>query len=237
MGSRVPLILAALAIVLSFLTPTAAKAQCEQSATFTGSSGQLLQDIGKERSSNLGLAVMPAFSCPAFDDWTVWGDVWNRFDASGLRLNETDLEGSITKSWGPVSLELYAAYFDLPPQPFRQGVVELYAGIGYSFDFGWIKVKPAIRPIHMIGVGGLADLTLLRARTKVEVPNFMHPAVTLALEPSVTYNFTRQPGLPEVAFRPEIALHYDFSDQVRLSLAGKAANRHKIIEGGMTIKF
>ena len=225
------------AAVIGFAAPSAARAACEQLAVFTVSSGQLLQDIGKRRSSNPGLAVMSALSCPLGEGWSLWTDVWNRFDAGGMRLNETDLEAALEYNRDRFSLQLYAAYFDLPPQPFRQGVVQMYADFGYSFDLGFAKVKPAIRPIQMFGVGGLADLTLLRGRVKIEVPNFGHPALTLAVEPSATYNFTRQPGLPEVSFRPEVALHYDADPWTRYSIIGQSANRHAIVQGAVTRKF
>lgn len=240
MCSRVPFIILALIVALGLMAPVTARAeQCEQSATFTMSSGQLLADIGKKRSRNPGLAVMPAFSCPVFDGWTVWGDVWNRFDASGLRLNETDLEGSIAKSWGPVSLELYTAYYDLPPQPFRQGVVQFYADFGYRIvDLDWVKVKVAARPIQLLGTGGINDLTLLRVRARAEMPlTSVHPSVSLSLEPSVVYNFTRQPGQPELSFRPEASIDWDATEKLRFSLVGKAANSHVIGELAMRIKF
>ena len=227
------------AAVLAVSAPMAAHAMCEQSATFTGSSGQLLADVGKQRSPNFGLAVMPLVVCPAFDGWVAAFDVWNRFDKSGLHLNETDLELALSKQWGMFSTELYVGYYDLPPQPLRQGVVQLYADFGYRIlDLDWLKVKVAARPIQLFGTGGIGDLTLLRARARIETPlNLVHEGLSLSLEPSVVYNFTRQPGQAEVVFRPEVSLDWNVNERLRMSLTGKAANSHKIVEAAVTVKF
>ena len=241
MRSKVPssITTAVFAALLAVSAPMAAHAMCEQSATFTGSSGQLLADVGKQRSPNFGLAVMPLVVCPAFDGWVAAFDVWNRFDKSGLHLNETDLELALSKQWGMFSTELYVGYYDLPPQPLRQGVVQLYADFGYRIlDLDWLKVKVAARPIQMFGTGGIGDLTLLRARARAEMPlDFVHSGVSLSLEPSVVYNLTQQPGQPKVSIRPEVSLDWDANKRLRFSLAGKAANGHAIGELAMRIKF
>jgi hypothetical protein len=230
-----------LAVAMSVFLPQKVQAGCEFSLTNTVSTGYLLQDLGKRASNRPGLATMVLGACPVGSDTLVF-DVWNRLDAGGFKPknfgNETDLEFAYDTNVGPIAAEFYAAYFDLAPRALRNGAIELYADFGYPSDFGWVKIKPAIRPIQIIGIGGISDFTILRLRMPITFPlDHLQEGLSLTVEPSVSHNFTPQPGQARYSFRPEASLNYDVNQSLRLSLIGKSANGHTVGEFALRIKF
>jgi hypothetical protein len=180
-------------------------------------------------------------ACPMGKD-TIIFDVWNRFDLGGFRPtnfgNETDFELAYDTTFGPVAAEFYAAYFDLAPRAFRRGAVQVYTDFGYPFDLGLVKIKPAIRAIQIVGTHGIADATIVRARINAVFPlDTVYPGLSLSIEPSISHNFTPQPGQPHYSFRPEASINFDVNERLRLSLTGKAANSHVVGEVAVQIKF
>lgn len=233
--------LAAVAAIALAAIP--ACAGCDLSITTTASSSYLYQDFGKVApGSSGGLAVMPLAACPLGNGDTLLLDVWNRFDPGGYRANnsgnETDVELAYDAPLGWFDVELYAGYYDLAPQPLHHGAVEFYADLGHSFDLGWAKVKLALRPIQIVGINDIPNFTLVRLRAPLTLSlEGITPGLSTTIEPSVVYNFTPQPGQPEISWRPTASLDYDLNERHRVSLDGKEANSHFAAELAWRIKL
>ena len=227
---------------LTAMAPFAAHAQCNMSATTALSARYVYQDFAKVASNRPGLVVMPLAACPIGDGLLLF-DVWNRTDIGGYGQNnvgnEVDLELAYDFTAGPFAIEAYSAYYALAPLPtLKNGAFETYLDAGYPIDLGFAKVKPSIRPIHIVGSGFVPNLTLLRWRMPVEFPlPFLGNGWSAMVEPSVTYNFDRQPHQPKVSWRPTASLDYDFDASHRVSFIGKEGNGHFTAEAAYRIKF
>lgn len=244
MGSRV-LSSFIVAMLLGLAISATAEAQCTTAVTTAVTSRYVLQDIGIVASKTPGLVTDLAYTCPGPFGSTLTGDWWQRADLStrgpyGSRGYGDEHDLALTGNWdvGPYKLELSAAYYKLAPLGSRDGTFKLYADIGLPFDLGWASITPAGRLVQFVGMGSIPTFTTTHWHMPITVPlAFIHHGVSLTLEPAVMVNLTTPHGQHHTVMRPSASLDWRVTDTWSLSLAGKAAGRHKQFDLSSTFKF